>query len=53
MVELNSEEQNKVKRMKRRKNSTLKAGKRRPNYFKIKKKNNEKAEKYHTNEGTN
>ena len=36
----------------RRKNSTLKPGKRRPQTHKLKK-NNEKAEKYYTNEGTN
>ena len=35
-----------------RKNSTLKPGKRRPQTHKLKK-NNEKAEKYYTNEGTN
>ena len=36
-----------------RKNSTLKPGKRRPQTQYIKKKKNEKAEKYCTNEGTN
>ena len=36
-----------------RKNSTLKPGKRRPQTQQVKKKNNEKAEKYYTNEGTN
>ena len=36
-----------------RKNSTLKPGKRRPQTQSLKKKNNEKAEKYYTNEGTN
>ena len=33
-----------------RKNSTLKPGKRRPQTQQVKKKNNEKAEKYYTNE---
>ena len=37
---------------KRRKNSTLKPGKRRPQTQSVKKKN-EKEEKYYTNEGTN
>ena len=36
-----------------RKNSTLNPGKRRPQTQSLKKKNNEKAEKYYTNEGTN
>ena len=35
---------------KERKNSTLKPGKRRPQTQQVKKKNNEKAEKYYTNE---
>ena len=38
---------------KARKNSALKPGKRRPQTQSVKKKNNEKAEKYYTNEGTN
>ena len=36
-----------------RKNSTLNPGKRRPQTQSLKKKKNEKAEKYYTNEGTN
>ena len=38
---------------KERKNSTLKPGKRRPQTQLVKKNNNEKAEKYYPNEGTN
>ena len=36
-----------------RKNSALKPGKRRPQTQLVKKKKNEKADKYYTNEGTN
>ena len=41
------------KKPKGRKNSTLKPGKRRPQTQSVLKKNNEEAEKYYTNEGTN
>ena len=36
-----------------RKNSTMKPGKMRPQTQEVKKKNDEKAEKYYTNEGKN